>query len=414
MKNVNSVRNKTLRTSDSRLRQPISGGVKSQLPELNKFIRQTEEYPYIKKPSRISSQEKKTFIKAGIDVTEKQRSGTFIQMDHSVVHAGSLYKGLEVMSITDALRKYNWLKNYWWKAVSVDSDEYTTLADREPHHGYFIRALPGVKVSYPLQACLFLRRENLIQNVHNIIIAEEDSQLNIITGCTVASYVKKGAHISISEFYVKRGARLTFTMIHNWAEEIIVRSRSKAILEENSTFLSNYICLKPALSLQMYPTATLIGRGGIARFNSILYAHPKTNLDVGARVILSAPNTRSEIISRAISSGGTIIARGHLKGEAPQVKAHLECRGLILSPEGIIHAIPELEGKTKDLDLSHEAAVGKIAKEEIEYLMARGLTAKEAQATIVRGFLDTAILGLPPELKEEIDNLIQSSEKEML
>ena len=164
----------------------------------------------------------------------------------------------------------------------------------------------------------------------------------------------------------------------------------------------------------MYPTATLIGEGAVARFNSILYAHPQSHIDVGSRVILSKPKTKAEIISRAVTNGGTIIARGHLKGEASSIKAHLECRGLILSPKGIIHAIPELEGKNKDLDMFHEAAVGKIAKEEIEYLMTRGLSFEEAQAVIVRGFMDTAILGLPLELQKGIDDLVQACQEEAL
>ncbi len=104
------------------------------------------------------------------------------------------------------------------------------------------------------------------------------------------------------------------------------------------------------------------------------------------------------------------MARGHLIGNAPGIKAHLECRGLILSDRGVVHAIPELEGHAKDVDMSHEAAVGKIAQDEIEYLMARGLTEDEATSTIVRGFLNVDIEGLPRQLKDEIDKLINSSD----
>jgi Fe-S cluster assembly scaffold protein SufB len=382
--------------------------------KIEKFIRDTKEHPYQKDLSKTSASDKKNLLETGVDISEKGRSGTFIQADHSVIHAKSLHKGLEVMNISDALKKYGWLKRYCWKAVARDSDEYTALADKESRNGYFIRALPGAKISYPIQSCLFLKKENLLQNIHNIIIAEECSELNIITGCTTASYVKRGAHVGISEFYVKKGANLKFTMIHNWAEEVVVRPRSKALVEENGTFLSNYVCLKPVRSLQMYPTATLIGESAVARFNSILYAHPHSHIDVGSRVILSKPNTKAEIISRAVTKGGTIIARGHLRGEAHSVKAHLECRGLLLSSKGVIHAIPELEGRTKDLDLSHEAAVGKIAKEEIEYLMTRGLSSEEAQAAIVRGFMDTAILGLPLELQKGIDDLVKSCQEEAM
>jgi len=95
------------------------------------------------------------------------------------------------------------------------------------------------------------------------------------------------------------------------------------------------------------------------------------------------------------------------------VKAHLECRGLILNG-GTIHAIPELEGKVDGVEMSHEAAVGKIAQEEIFYLMSRGLSEDEATATIVRGFLSVDIPGLPPQLKAEIDRAVEQSDKDMM
>ncbi|HEC30964.1 MAG TPA: SufD family Fe-S cluster assembly protein, partial [Deltaproteobacteria bacterium] len=113
--------------------------------------------------------------------------------------------------------------------------------------------------------------------------------------------------------------------------------------------------------------------------------------------------------ARTLSTGGKIIARGHLVGEVPGIKAHLECKGLILG-SGVIHAIPELEGKSPDLEMSHEAAVGRIGQEEIEYLMARGLSEEEATSVIVRGFLNVDIKGLPKQLQDEIDKAIKQGE----
>jgi hypothetical protein len=91
----------------------------------------------------------------------------------------------------------------------------------------------------------------------------------------------------------------------------------------------------------------------------------------------------------------------------------MECQGLILGEQGFVHAVPELEGCTKGLEMSHEAAVGRIAGEQITYLMARGLSEEEAIATIVRGFLDVKIQGLPPELQRELDRVAAASEKYM-
>ncbi len=362
----------------------------------------------------LTQEDRAKIIRSGVDLEDNTRAGTFLQADHRIVHCAVKQPGLEVLPMAQALEEYSWLEEFYWQAVPVDADKYTAQAELYFQNGYFIRALEGQRVTAPIQACLYMRHDNTAQNVHNLIIAEQGSELNIITGCATAPSLQSGLHIGISEFYVKRGAKLTFTMIHDWAEEVMVRPRSGIVVEEDGLFLSNYVCLKPVRSLQMYPTIRLTGPGAVARSHSILLAPPGCELDTGARVVLEAPKTRAEIISRTITTGGVIKARGHLRGLKSDVKAHLECHGLILADDGIIHAIPELEGHKAGVEMSHEAAVGKIAEEEIEYLMARGLTEEEATATIVRGFLNVQIEGLPSELQAEVDKAIEESEKSML
>jgi len=357
---------------------------------------------------------KERAIAAGVDAHEACRSGSFFQVDHSVLFANSCQKGLEIMGINEALEKYDWLREYWWKAVAVDADKYTAQAELKLNHGYFIRAKKGTKSQFPLQACLYMSKEGIAQNVHNIIIAEEGSELHIITGCTTAPRLRKGLHVGVSEFYVKKGAKVSFTMIHNWAPEVAVRPRTGTIVEEDGVFLSNYVSMKTVKDLQMYPTAYCNGKNSTVRYNTILYAPEGSRIDAGSRVFLKAKGSRAEVVARTITKGGDITARGHLVGEVPEAKAHLECRGLILSEKGRIHAIPELEGKVEGVDLSHEAAVGKIAEEEILYLMARGLDRDEATSAIVRGFLEVDIKGLPENLKEEMRKAVESGEKQLL
>jgi hypothetical protein len=202
-------------------------------------------------------------------------------------------------------------------------------------------------------------------------------------------------------------------MIHRWAKEMVVRPRSVAQVKEGGLFLNNYISMTPVKSIQMYPTTHLIGKGAVARFYSLLVGSPGSEMDIGGRVFLKEAGTRAEIVSRAITNGANIFVRGDLVGEVPGVKAHLECRGLILNG-GSIHAIPELQGKVNGVEMSHEAAVGKIAQEEILYLMSRGLSEDEATATIVRGFLNVDIPGLPPQLRAEIDRAVEQSDKDMM
>jgi Fe-S cluster assembly scaffold protein SufB len=383
--------------------------------DLNQFHRAPIEHKSVSEQDllALSSEEQRRLVMAGLDLVGEQRGGTYIQKDTAVVHCKSKEEGVEVLPIRKALEEFDWLEEYYWKLVSVDADKYTAAVEMDLHDGYVIRALPGVKSIYPIQACLYMDKQGLQQNVHNIIIAEEDSELHIISGCVTSHHMKKGLHAGVSEFFVKKNAKLSFTMIHNWAEEMDVRPRSVARVETGGLFMSNYVCMKPVRSIQMYPTTHLVGEDAVARLNSIVVGSPGAEYDLGGRVFLNHPGNRAEIIARTISNGAKIIARGHLIGNVPDIKAHLECKGLILKG-GIIHAIPELEGHVEGVEMSHEAAVGKIAQEEILYLMSRGLNEDEATATIVRGFLNVDIPGLPPQLKAEIDRAIEESDKDVM
>ena len=382
-------------------------------PDLNleDFSRQGGDWAYDPEYRQFTSEERQHLLKAGIELTDEEHAGTFLQADAKVVHCRVNQPGVEVLPITEAVRRYDWVSDYLWRLVAVDADKYTARAELDLDNGYFTRALPGVRLAQPVESCLYLRTDLFAQYIHNLVIVEPGAQLHIITGCTTHPSVRSGLHVGVSEFYVRAGGQLTFTMIHNWAEDVHVRPRTGVWVEEGGCYISNYILLKPVKTVQTYPTVTLAGPGAVARLNSILIAHPGSELDIGGRVILQAPHTRAEVIARSLTIGGKCISRGHLIGQAPEIKAHLECRGLILSPTGIIYAIPELEGRVAGVDMSHEAAVGKIAAEEVEYLMARGLDEDEAVSTIVRGFLKVKIEGLPAALEEEMERAIQETGK---
>jgi uncharacterized protein len=360
----------------------------------------------------VSKEDRDQLLMAGVDLEERQRSGTYLQFDHAKVHCKSMQPGVEVLSIQDALKKYDGLSEYYWKAVDRDKDDFTRASAGYKHDGYFIRTKKGAKISEPVQSCLFIKGKDVGQNVHNIVIVEEDSELHIITGCATSHQVQSALHLGISEFYIKKGGKLTFTMVHNWGEQVAVRPRTGGIVEEDGVFISNYVLLKPVRTIQSYPVISLNGPRARARFNSMIVAPSGSHVDLGSKILLNAPDTKGEIISRTITTGGTIIARGFIGGNAVPAKGHLECKGLILGG-GVIHAIPELVGSIPGVELSHEAAVGKIAQEEIEYLMARGMDEEEATSTIVRGFLNVEIMGLPKELQESIDKTITESEKDM-
>jgi Fe-S cluster assembly scaffold protein SufB len=337
---------------------------------------------------------------------DAEASGEYVQMDQTPVVAKSLYEGVEIMDMASALDKYDFLQDYWWKLVAPDADKYTADVAQAPPAGYFIRAKKGMKTVFPVKSCLYLGSSNLNQRVHNVIIAEEGSELHVITGCVTPSHVERGLHIGVSEFFIQKDARVSFTMIHSWGKEVEVRPRTGITIAEGGSLSNNYILLKPVKTIQTFPTATLAGRGAVASFNSVIYS-TMGNIDIGSNVFLDGPDTSAESISRVVSVGGEVIARGRMTGRVPGARAHLECVGLLLSEKGRIYSIPELDGQSRDLDMSHEAAVGRISEEELEYLMARGLSSDEATSVIVRGFLDVEIKGLPEDLRQEIKNITQ-------
>ena len=381
--------------------------------DLNRYQVEADNHAYVENLADIASEEADQFLDVGVDTEALTRAGTFIQKDRSVIHSCASQPGVAVMPISRGLEAHPWLSEYLWRHIRPETDSYTAQAKRAPHEGYFIRSEAGVQAQHPVQACLYIAKEGFSQNVHNVVIAEEGSHMQVITGCATSRHLVSGLHVGVSEFYVKKGAQLHFTMIHDWGEQVNVRPRTYVYVEAGGVFVSNYISLKPVGSLQMNPTTHLAGEGAVARFNSVLVAGPGAHLDVGSRVILDAPGTRAEIVSRAIAAGGQIIARGELIGKATGIKAHLECKGLILK-EGLMHAIPELRGYVPGVEMSHEAAVGKIDQREIEYLMARGVDEDEAVSTIVRGFLNVDIEGLPASLKNKIDKIINDTQKDMM
>lgn len=351
--------------------------------------------------------------KAGLDPQAKNRSGTFLHINQETVASSinELYEGkLEMMDVKAALKKYSWLEDYMWKLVSKDKDEFTRKVAEDYSGGYFIRILPGAEITFPLQSCLMITQSNLEQRVHNIIIAEEGSKAHIITSCLQHSNVPTASHLGISEIYVKNNAMLNFTMIHQWSENTLVRPRSSAEIGDNATFISNYVCMRPVRDVQMYPVAYCRGVDSRVSFNSILYGQRNSQLDIGSKAVLLGKGSKAEMVSRAIArEGSKMIVRGMIEGDNTDCKGHLECRGLLMDDKSVMQSIPELIAKKRGVEITHEAAVGKISEKEIVYLMTRKLSRDQAVSLIIRGFMDVGILGLPDALNAEIKSIIESS-----
>jgi Fe-S cluster assembly scaffold protein SufB len=348
-------------------------------------------------------------LEVGFDPEQQKVAGSFMQFDNVSILADVLIsqEGLEVIPMSQAMKKYDWLADYLWLNVPVDTDKYTATSELESYDGYFIRARAGSRIEMPVQTCLMMKKSQSLQNVHNIVIAEEGSELHVVTGCVTPSTVERSLHLGVSEFYVKKNARLTFTMVHMWSEQTDVRPRSAIRVEENGVFLSSYAILSPLKSIQTFPKVNLVGRGAKADLYSIVYGSKDSKYDIGGALSLESPKSSGKVISRSIATDTSeIIARGDLVGLAPETRGRLECDGLLLSDHAAILAVPMLNAQAEGTELSHEATVGKVGAEQLSYLMSRGLDEEEATSLIVRGFVQLRVPDLPSVLQKSIDDAI--------
>ena len=357
--------------------------------------------------TRMDKDVKEIMENVGVIADEAGRAGTIMFINNKVSHCSvKEQEGLEMIPLSEALKKYDWVKDYYWKSMDPTKDKYTAKAYLDNADGYFIHVKKGYKIKEPIQSCMMIGTKKGAQTLHNIIIVEEGASVELITGCATGSHINEGLHVGVSEIYVKDDASISFSMIHNWGTKTMVRPRTNCILGKNARYVNNYVLLEPVGSLQSYPTCFLNGEGASCKFNTVCLAQPESDIDTGGAAVLNAPGTSAEIMSRSVCNGGKIVARGRLIGNCNGAKAHLECRSIMLKDGGSTVAIPELEASVADVEMTHEAAVGKIARDQIEYLMSRGLSEDDAVSMIIRGFLVGSINGLPENLQREIDSAI--------
>ncbi len=313
--------------------------------------------------------------------------------------------GIIVMELREAINKLPWAREYLWKLISPDKDEYTAeAAEREV--GAFVYVPPGVRPKLPLQTCFFVSRKGVKQAVHNVIIVGDEAELVLNTACAAAA--GESIHIGVTEMYVGKNAKLVYAMVHGWTQEFDTRPRTVVRVAEGGKFVMNYVNLKPVRSLQALPRIILKNQAS-AYVSSIILALGKSNIDLGTVVELAGEGARAEVVSRTVARDHSkVIMRGLLRALAPHVRGHLECTGLQLSPTARIEAVPSLDAAVGNVELTHEAAVGKIAGEEVAYLMARGFDEKEAVSMIVRGFVETGLEHLPPAVRGQVKIILNT------
>ena len=230
-----------------------------------------------------------------------------------------------------------------------------------------------------------------------------------VHNCTAPLYSTDALHVAVVEVIALPGAKVRYTTIQNWSNDVYNLVTKRAHAHENANV--EWIDANTGSRLTMkYPSIYLRGRNATADIISVAVAGKGQHQDTGAKAVHLAPDTRSRIVSKSVSKdGGRTSYRGQLKVApgATNVVASVRCDALMLDDTSRSDTYPYIDIQEDDTSMSHEATVGRISQEQVFYLMSRGLTENEAQNLIVQGFLDVFTKELPMEYAIEFNRLVK-------
>jgi len=358
---------------------------------------------------------KNTFDKLGIpEAEQKFLAGVGAQYESEMVYH-SIQEHLEkqgviFLSIEDGLRQHPEIfKEYFGTVIPIEDNKFAALNSAVWSGGSFVYVPKGVKVDLPLQAYFRLNVANIGQFERTLIIADEGAQVHYVEGCTAPQYTTDSFHSGVIEIVVKKDARVRYTTIQNWSNNVYNLVTQRAIVHEGGTMEWVDANLGSKVTMK-YPSCYLVGPGARGEILSMAFAGPGQHQDAGGKVIHFAPNTSSKITSKSISKGGGRASyRGLLKvyKGADNVRSNVVCDALLLDPQSRSDTYPYIEIDEEDVTVGHEASVSKVGEEQLFYLMSRGLSEEEATTMVVSGFIEPLVKELPMEYAVEMNRLIQ-------
>src|SRR5512134_2416474 len=358
---------------------------------------------------------KRTFDRLGVPEAERKfLAGLGAQYESEMVYH-SIQEHLEkqgvvFLSIEDGLKQYpDLFREYFGTVIPIEDNKFAALNSAVWSGGSFIYVPKGVKVDVPLQAYFRINTKDMGQFERTLIIVDEGAYVHYVEGCTAPTYSSDSLHSAVVEIIVKRGARCRYTTIQNWSNNVYNLVTKRAVAYENATMEWVDGNLGSKLTMK-YPAIWLMGEGAHGEVLSIAFAGDGQHQDAGGKAVHVAPNTTSVITSKSISKdGGRSSYRGLLevaKG-AHGARSKVVCDALILDEDSRTDTYPYIRIDENDVDIGHEATVSKIGEEQLFYLMSRGLSAAEAAAMIVSGFVEPITKELPLEYAVELNRLIQ-------
>ena len=364
--------------------------------------------------NNISCDVRNLFDDLGVISAEKKfLDGVGAQYDSEVIYH-NMNKELEEKNVifmdTDtALKKYPELfKKYFNTLVKYNENKFTALNSAVWSGGTFIYIPPNTKLDRPLQSYFRINSKNMGQFERTLIIVDDNSSLHYMEGCTAPTYTEDSLHAAVVEIFVGKNSTCRYTTIQNWSSDVYNLVTKRAIVEENGLmeWIDGNIGSKTNMK---YPCCVL--KGDYSRGTCITVASASTGQvqDSGAKMIHLGKNTKSNIVSKSIASGGgNATYRGEVKISKGAInsKASVKCDTLILDDISKSDTIPTNIVNNSSSFLEHEATVSRIGEDKLFYLMSRGISEDVSKELIIMGFVNAFREELPMEYAVELNRLL--------
>jgi Fe-S cluster assembly protein SufB len=369
----------------------------------------------------------KTFDKLGISLNEQKRlTGVAVDVVVDSVSVATSFKkqladvGIIFCSISEAIQNHPELvKKYIGSVVPMTDNYFTALNSAVFTDGSFCYIPKGVRCPMELSTYFRINTENSGQFERTLIIAEEESYVSYLEGCTAPKRDENQLHAAVVELFAHRKAEIKYSTVQNWfpgdenGQGGIYNFVTKRgiCMGDYSKISWSQVETGSAITWK-YPSVILKGDNSIGEFYSVALTNHFQQADTGTKMTHLGKNTRSRIVSKGISAGKSQNSyRGLVKvgKNAENARNYSQCDSLLLGDKCGAHTFPYIESKNKTAVIEHEATTSKIGEDQLFYCRQRGIDTEAAVALIVTGFAKEVMNQLPMEFAVEAQKLLAVS-----
>ncbi|HYG12420.1 MAG TPA: Fe-S cluster assembly protein SufB [Pyrinomonadaceae bacterium] len=366
----------------------------------------------------------KTFEKLGIPLTEqKQLAGVAVDAVFDSVSVATTYKeklkkhGVIFCSFSEAVHEYpELIKKYLGTVVPTNDNYFAALNSAVFTDGSFVFIPKGVRCPMELSTYFRINNSESGQFERTLIIAEENSHVSYLEGCTAPKFDKNQLHAAVVELVALDDAEIKYSTVQNWYagdEEgrggiyNFVTKRG-ACRGRNSKISWTQVETGSAITWK-YPSCILQGDNSIGEFYSVALTNHAQQADTGTKMIHIGKNTRSNIVSKGISAGKSNNSyRGLVKvlAGADGARNYTQCDSLLIGDKCGANTFPYIEVSNNTAKVEHEATTSRISEEQLFYLRQRGISQEDAVSLIINGFCKDVFRELPMEFAVEAQRLL--------